>query len=50
MSEESKSGCSFDGCGCLIIIILIMLFDGGSFVVKCGDKEFRMEYVNNKTE
>ncbi len=48
--EENKSRISCDGCGCIIIIILIMLFAGGHFVVRCGDKEFRMEYVNSKTE
>lgn len=51
MSEE-KNKCSCDGgcCGCLVIIILIMLIAGCRFVVSCGDKEYKLELKTEKVK
>lgn len=43
MSEKEKSGCSED-LGCLLIIVLLFLLTGGSIIVKCGSKEYGIQF------
>lgn len=50
MSEENKDSISCDGCGCLVIIILLMLLSGFRFVVSCNDKEYKLELKTEKVE